>query len=322
MTCLKNRRCIALMVLCTTMLCLILSGCSQRQEGENNPPPAKAQIENGAPERISFLFFSDTQASPETGDYSGFGELLSQAVQLGDEPGLVIFGGDTINDGGDAAEWLDFRAAVSAPLSGIATAAVPGNHDSYPLLAEQFDYPAQAPAGQGEGFFFSFDAGGVHFLMLDSNIMGAANQSDIEWMVADLQSEEAVRASWRVAVMHHPMWPVAANPKDEARAQTMRESFLPAMEAYGVDLILCGHQHVYARSLPMKGEAASQDGNGIIQVMAASGGKESYTAGITDFLEMSGTAPNYLMVEADGERISITAFDGERNTIDTVTIHV
>ena len=284
-------------------------------------PSSFEQIENSAHESISFLFFSDTQANPETGDYSEFGTLLSRAIQQGDKPGLVLFGGDTINDGGDASEWLDFRNVASGPLSGLVTAAIPGNHDSYPLLAEQFDYPGQAPGGQGDGFFYSFGAGGVHFIMLDSNIMGAAREADIEWMISDLQSMEAVQASWRVAVMHHPMWPVVANPKDEARAKTMRESFLPAMEAYGIDLILCGHQHVYSRSAPMRGEAPSPDGKGIVQVMAASGSKESYSADNTDFLEQSGAAPNYLLIEADSERLNITAFDGGGSPIDIVTIH-
>jgi hypothetical protein len=52
----------------------------------------------------------------------------------------------------------------------------------------------------------------------------------------------------------------------------MRGHFLPLLEAYGVDLILCGHQHIYSRTLPMKGSEASS--GGIVQIMTASGGKE------------------------------------------------
>ena len=332
---LKNRRRIILL-LYLAMLCLMLSSCAPGREETNGPPattqnenvsheedtgsPANNQEENVADGRMTFLFFSDTQADPETGDYSAFGELLSLAVKREETPGLILFGGDTVNDGGDASEWRDFWDAASAPLSGLITAAAAGNHDNYPLLTEQFDYPTHAPAEQGGGYFYSFTEGIVHFLMLDSNIMGAAREAEIIWMTSDLQNKSAAQATWRVAVMHHPMWPVNANPKDEARAQTMREHFLPAMEAYAVDLILCGHQHVYARSLPMKGDAVSPDGKGITQVMAASGGKGSYTANITDFLELNGSAPNYLLIEADYESLNITAFNGENEPMDIFTI--
>jgi 3',5'-cyclic AMP phosphodiesterase CpdA len=176
--------------------------------------------------------------------------------------------------------------------------------------------------------------------MLDSNIMGAANEKDIEWLRNDLSSEAASQAAWRVVVMHHPMWPVVDNPKDTQRAKTMRESFLPLMEAYGVDLILCGHQHIYARNLPMSGETAvtpaaggvgagfsgaddgggDGGGRGIVQIMAASGGKESYSAGILEHVATHADAPNYILLTADSEKLTVTAYSFDNDVIDTYEI--
>ena len=278
---------------------LLLYGCHKQEPVllEERPTP------------LTFLFFSDTQADPEIGDYSALGELLAQAVKVGRKPTLAIFGGDTVNVGGDADEWQEFWQAAETPLAGLTTAVVAGNHDSHTLLAEQFDYPRQAPSGQGEGFFYSFDFAPVHFIMLDSNIMGAAKQKDVKWLRDDLQSEATRQAIWRIAVMHHPMWPVVENPKDAARAATMREHFLPLLEAGGVDLILCGHQHVFALSLPMRGAAASDDGSGIIQIMAASGAKESYVVGNRGYVVLINPGPNYLLLTADDTEISIAAYD-------------
>jgi hypothetical protein len=125
-----------------------VSGPVPERPGDEAPPEP-----GGHASPFPFLYFSDTQADPEAGSYAGFGELLAAVVSREGKPDLAIFGGDTVNDGGDAEDWAAFREAAAGPLDGVATAAVPGNHDSHALLAGQFDYPARAPAGQGEGFF-------------------------------------------------------------------------------------------------------------------------------------------------------------------------
>jgi len=270
---------------------------------------------------LTFLFFSDTHPSPDHLDYTGVGKLLAQAASRDEMPELILFGGDTVDDGADEAQWNDFWKAAGAALDGLTTAAVAGNHDSNALLAEQFDFPYQAPTGQGEGFFYTFSMGQVFFLMLDSNIMGAANQRDIDWLQSELQSEAARQADWRIAVSHHPMWPVTDTPRDVQRAETMREHFLPILEEYDVALLLCGHQHVYSRTLPMRGDAKSDDGRGIVQVIAASGDKASYAAGERDYGAVTDIAPNYLLLTADAGSLTITAFDGKHRVIDQFIVN-
>ncbi|MCL2125762.1 MAG: metallophosphoesterase [Oscillospiraceae bacterium] len=320
-------------------------------------------------EKVSFLFFSDTQPDPETGDFNGFGELLELALASVPIPDAVIFGGDTVNDGGDVEEWQRFWQAAGGRLDGLATAAVAGNHDNYPLLAEQFDYPSQAPGRQDNGFFYTLSLGPIFFIMLDSNAMGAANADDIEWLRGVLESNAARESDWIVAVMHHPMWPVADNPKDAQRAEAMREHFLPLLENAGVSLILCGHQHTYARSMPMAGDnnlgaeggngnggvssatsangegsgeanggdATSANGEGsgagsdasaanvggsdaasvgIVQIMAASGDKATYSMAGYDYVDVGFPASNFVVLTASRDSLAVIAYDAANNEID------
>jgi len=153
--------------------------------------------------------------------------------------------------------------------------------------------------------------------MMDSNIMGAANPADVLWLRDRLQSREAREALWTVVVMHHPMWPSSDIPKDLQRAETMREHFLPVFEEYGVDLILCGHQHVYSRTESMRGDAASDDGTGIVQVMAASGDKATYPAGDKEYIAVSAAAPNYLLITVANDTLNMTALSEDNEVIDT-----
>jgi len=307
---------VALVLVIFSFFPLLFCGCERQEQQEADAVSHDPQQEVfKTQQQISVLFFSDTQADPETGDYSSFGELLALALTHQEAPDLVIFGGDTVNDGGDADEWREFWEAAM-PLTCLTTAAVPGNHDNNTLLARQFDYPIKEPASQGEGFFYSISQGPVHFIMLDSNTMGAANDRDIAWLRDDLGSTEARQAVWRVAVIHHPMWLISDNPKDAARAETMREFFLPLLEEYGVDLILCGHQHVYARSLPMSGDLAPEDGSGIVQIMAASGGKGPYAAGNSEHVLASADVPVYLHLAADDESLTITTYNASGEPVD------
>ena len=333
---LRTCRCAAVL-LAILILPFALSGCGRirseepnasAQTTENYAPPeqdappesSESPMDSEPPQRqsLTVLFFSDTQPYPQTGDYTGFGELSAQAAAREDMPDLIIFGGDTVNDGGDEAEWREFMQAAGTCLEEPTTAAAAGNHDNYPLLARQFDYPFEAPAGQSEGYFYTLSMGSVFFIVLDSNIMGAANQADIEWLHKELQSEAARQAGWIVAVMHHPMWPVTDNPKDLQRAETMRENFLPLLEDYGVALILCGHQHVYSRTLPMRGGSIADGEQGIVQIMAASGDKATYAIGEQGYIAASAPAPNYLLLIANDQSLDITAFDGEGRVIDQV----
>ena len=329
----------ASITLLAAVLVFTCCGCGAAGGGGGNPTPSAAHPEgaassgkagSGAPiaplqsgeAGLTFLFFSDTQADPEAGSYQSVGERIAEGVSIANKQnlGLVIFGGDTVNDGGDEAEWGAFWREAGAPLAGLPIAAVAGNHDSHAMLAEQFDYPETAPAGRGDGFFYSFDMGPVHFIMLDSNIMGAARQADQDWLREDLESVGARKAGWRIAVMHHPLWPPVANPKDDARAKAMREHFLPVLEAHGVELVLCGHQHIYTRSAPMRGENVSADGGGIIQIMAASGDKQAYFLENGSFIEAAADSPNYLLITADSEKLGITAYNADNVVVDSCVL--
>jgi len=303
-------------ILCFSLLLLlsfILSACVAV-----TTPPAGLPVDAPEEQPFTFLFLSDTQADPQTGDYSGLADLLVQALSHESKPTLLLLGGDTVNDGADAKEWQAFWQAAKPSLDGVSVAAAAGNHDNQALLAEQFTWPDNAPAGPRQGFFYSFDMQGVHFIVLDSNIMGAANAEDIAWLEADLSSEAAQQATWRIAVCHHPFWPVAAIPKDAARAQTMREHFLPLLEEYGVDLLLVGHQHLYARTLPMHGDEPSA--SGLVQVMAASGGKDSYTPNEQPYLAKIADAPNYVLFTVSASKLTLFAYDEAGQIIDSYTL--
>ena len=133
-----------------------------------------------------------------------------------------------------------------------------GNHETYENPDAQgrfawdriFDNPAAAECGgvaSGTGRYYSWDYAHIHFVCLDSMIASrAANGPMAQWLTADLQANTQ---QWTIAFWHHPPYTKGTHDSDyEDELIEMRTNLLPILENYGVDLVLCGHSHVYERS--------------------------------------------------------------------------
>lgn len=256
----------------------------------------------GAPEEepaADFIFMSDTQARPAAAytaaDYAGFAALLAAARQRAPEASLLLLGGDTVNDGADEAEWQAWHDAAGEGLDGLTVLAAEGNHDRRGLVYDKFPLPAGASVHRGS--FWSWERGGVHFLVLDSSLMGAAERQDVDWVEQDLAGSGCRIV---VALMHHPAWPALDVEKDNERAAAIRENFVPLFEKYGVDLVLCGHQHVYMRTAPQ---------NGVTYVMLSSGEKEYAGGAAPAYAEVLLEEPACLIGHVNGERLELEVYD-------------
>lgn len=265
--------------------CLILLSCCACGVPEEEPAP-------------DFIFLSDTQARPAdtytAADYAGFAALLAAARQRAPEASLLLLGGDTVNDGASDVEWRAWFEAAGDELSGLTVLAAEGNHDRRGLVYDKFPPPAGAKLHRGS--FWSWESGGVHFLVLDSSLMGAAEAQDVDWVEQDLAGSGCDIV---VALMHHPAWPALDVAKDNERAAVMREHFVPLFEKYGVDLVLCGHQHVYMRTAPQ---------NGVTYVMLASGEKEYAGAGAPSYSEVLLDEPAYMTGRVNDGKLELEVY--------------
>jgi acid phosphatase type 7 len=154
----------------------------------------------------------------------------------------------------------------------------PGNHDyndfyQYKATAQKthdiayyqnFSMPAKGEAGgvpSGTPAFYSFDIGNVHFLSLDSygkedneTRMYDTTGAQVQWIKKDLEAFKNKQRGWVVAYWHHPPYTMGSHNSDkEEDLAAIRGRFIGILERYGVDLIICGHSHLYERSRLMNG---------------------------------------------------------------------
>lgn len=293
---------IGLILIMGALLTCFCAGCS-----------ALTMLEGGndTEQGFSFIYMGDSQADPETGDYSSWGKMLAQAAADKSKPAFVMIGGDLVNDGSSQEEWDSFLAAGDPVLKKLPLYPAMGNHDNTALYKTIFELPENGPEGRQEAFY-SFDYGNAHFTVMDSNAMGAANREDLEWLEKDLAKTDK---TYKIVMFHHPAYPAVDIPKDNQRAETIRNNFVPVMEKAGVNLVLSGHQHVYMRTWPLKNGQRSTDG--IVYLMGYSGGKQ-YSPASYDYVACSiGGEPVYSIITVDRQGITIKTMDRSGKVLDS-----
>ena len=147
----------------------------------------------------------------------------------------------------------------------------PGNHDyansssnkasrSMPYH-QNFSVPQNGEAGgvaSNHQNFYSYNVGNIHFISIDSygtesdgtSIQTSGSSLLKTWIDADLAANTS---KWTVAYWHHPPYTKGSHNSDsEGDLVNIRNNFIGYLEARGVDMIICGHTHVYERGYLIK----------------------------------------------------------------------
>lgn len=130
----------------------------------------------------------------------------------------------------------------------------------------------------------------------------AGSNVQTQWLETTLQSaSNDTSIDWIIVQMHQT---ALSSSHDNGSDLGIRQTWLPLFDQYQVDLVLCGHDHDYERSFPVRGFNANQ-GTGL----SGSG---------TGFLRQGQTGINTLQpnpVTTDG---TLTSFDTSKGTVHLV----
>ncbi|MFD4399533.1 purple acid phosphatase family protein [Kitasatospora sp. NPDC058478] len=128
-----------------------------------------------------------------------------------------------------------------------------------------FELPDSTAADDAEtrGMWYAFTVGSVRFISLanddvaiqdsgDHYLRGYSGGAQQRWLERELRSARSSRAiDWIVVCMHHPM--ISSSQHGAGSDLGIREAWGPLFDAYGVDLVVSGHEHYYERSHPVRG---------------------------------------------------------------------
>jgi predicted phosphodiesterase len=217
-------------------------------------------------DELSFIVITDTQDEANHGAWFGYG--YKDIMNLHADAHLLIHTGDMVQESGDAELWKKMLHNNRDFFLSMPMAYVTGNHDYWRGYLHGFrhtaamhfntDYPVQDTSN---GFYYSFDVGPAHFTVLSSgDSMKTDNEGVLEeqynWAINDISS---TNKKWKIVCVHNPFYSpgkYGCRPPLNQVALALRRQFNKPFADLGVDLVLCGHDHVYAQTFPMNGEGA------------------------------------------------------------------
>lgn len=240
---------------------------------------------------LAFIAFGDS------GSGSAEQEALAD-LMVWERVDLAIHTGDVAYPCGSAERYSAYFSQIYDSRLAARVYPSPGNHDyqcdGLDSYLEFFSLPR----------YYSFDAGGVHFVSLDSNRIDA---EQTEWLEADLS---AAGPEIRVVFFHHP--PFSSGSVHGGNG-TVEERFVPLFERYGVDLVFSGHEHNYERL----------EVDGITYIVTGGGGKSVYQFGPPDPGSRARLADyHYVRVAIDGCEAATAAVRRDGTEFDPASIQL
>ncbi|XP_031263950.1 purple acid phosphatase 15-like [Pistacia vera] len=138
-------------------------------------------------------------------------------------------------------------------LSKVPIMVVEGNHEyeeqaenkTFVAYSSRFAFPYKE-SGSPSTFYYSFNAGGIHFIMLGAYISYDKSGEQYKWLKRDLAKVDREVTPWLVATWHPPWYSTYTAHYREA--ECMRVAMEELLYQYSVDIVFNGHVHAYERS--------------------------------------------------------------------------
>ncbi|KAK1270133.1 Purple acid phosphatase 15 [Acorus gramineus] len=148
----------------------------------------------------------------------------------------------------------DYWGRFMEPLvSEIPIMVIEGNHElelqvdniTFASYSSRFAFPGEESRSYST-FYYSFNAGGIHFIMLGAYISYNKSSDQYKWLERDLANVDRSVTPWLVATWHPPWY--STYKAHYREAECMRVAMEDLLYSYGVDLVFNGHVHAYERS--------------------------------------------------------------------------
>ena len=241
------------------------------QTNSPTPGPSPTATVTSTPSSGSVVFVGAGDISTCSNNHD------EETAQLIDNiPGTVFTVGDNVYESGTSAEFNNCYDPTWGRFKNRTYPTV-GNHEYSTAGASGYFNYFGAAAGDPTKGYYSFDLGGWHIIVLNSECaqVGGCNASSPQgqWLQADLAANPR---ACTLAIMHRPFF------SSTSRSLSM-ESFWTQLYQAGADIVLAGHQHNYERFAPQNPQGVA-DPNGIREFVVGMGGRSLFN--------FAGIAPN------------------------------
>ena len=219
-------------------------------------------------QNYSFIFMADPQIgassknkkSYEEGikkDANNWDKVIKKSLDKSYDASFIVCGGDETNTKEENYDTpkaeisnLEYSGFLSPSyLRYMPIANAIGNHDKdNENFYNHFNMPNLTNLGKtvaGSDYYFTY--GNTLYLFINTNNLNICEHKKF----VDETVEENKDIKWKIAVFHHDIYGGGRH-KDDEDIKILRNNLPPILEDNNIDLVLCGHDHIYSRTYPIK----------------------------------------------------------------------
>ena len=253
-------------------------------------PEATFRTAPPAGEPFSFVVFGSTEMIHD------FHALVMENIAAV-QPDSLLHTGDLIAEGSDIEQWQTFFDIESPLLA--STPLYPVFSDNEAKLGQIY-FDGFFQLGGDSGKYYSFDYGGAHFIILDTN-QPLVEGEQADWLIADLEETAAASPRFLFVSFHEPIFTFSHHPPNIEHRQFLQ----PLFESYNVDAVFSGHNHCYEHFLV----------NDIHYMVTGGGGAPLHgifqnVVDLEDGVRLKAIkAMNFIQIRVEGTDADVTAYD-------------
>lgn len=275
---------------------------------------------------FSFLYLGDVQYEFTT----LYPRVIRQAIMKASDASFIIFAGDLTGKATEE-QFNDFFSAGNWILASKPVVPIPDAHEYREnalgerraelttLWSHMFYYPRSAPDELYESGSYYFDYQNARFIMINSYdlLRGNSEKKNIymNWLESLFKNNSQ---SWTVVVHHIPLYPIT---KRREKSESWYNLLKPLYDKYGVDLVLSGHDHGYARGgIELEGKEQKII-KGPVYVISVAGPHMYEVANRTWYDRIISNTQLFQHIQILGNQLQFNTFDATGNLLDDFIIN-
>jgi hypothetical protein len=193
---------------------------------------------------VSFYAYGDTRTYPLLHD-SVAKQVLNAISMDSASQSFIISSGDIVANGNQESDWDEQFFSPQYTHINEMIAKLPylvsiGNHGGQGQLFSKY-FPI--PMFNNNRFYYSFDYGPVHITVIDQYTNISPSSQQFQWLENDLS---ASAKKWKILLLHKPGWSAGGGHSNSSLVQNYIQ---PLCVKYGVQFVIGGHNHYYARAV-------------------------------------------------------------------------
>lgn len=254
----------------------------------------------------SFIYVGDVQDSIN-GKANTF---FQDALRLHPDTEFLVFGGD-LTERPTEQRWAETYRGLDSIGQRYPVLTVTGNHDYLKYIIRKlerrfsliFSYYLDSMIGENQVYTLKYND--MQLFCLDSNREFFYLWTQKQWLEEELKKSTAL---WKIVVLHHPLYSIKGNMNNLFQ----RTLFNPLVEQYGVDLVLQGHEHAYARMT-----RHAENGEALPPIYTVSHcSPKNYLIQFDERFDKFGTGSRYYQqIHVHGDTLTMNAYDATTNDL-------